>query len=76
MALTGGGSHGGGWSEEEDTGHVQVCQQAQEQVLLSLGAGHHLEEKAGEAEHQPGKQVEVWAGVICEVGAQIEGRMQ
>lgn len=51
VALTGGGSHGGVGREEKDSGHVQVCQQEEEQVLFSLGAGHDLQEEAREAQH-------------------------
>lgn len=52
--FAGGRSHRD-WSETANTGHVSFLQQAQEQVLLSLGSRHYLKEKnESPPQHQPG----------------------
>lgn len=54
MFVAGGRPHGDR-SEAADAGHVSLLQQAQEQVLVPVGAGHDLqEEDEGPPQHQPG----------------------
>ena len=55
--FAGGRSHRGG-SETTDAGYVSFLQQAQEQILVSLGSRHYLQEKnKSSSEHQPGVHV-------------------
>lgn len=52
--FAGGSSHRK-WSETAHTSYVSFLQQAQEQVLLSLGSWHYLKEKnKSPSQYQPG----------------------
>lgn len=54
--FAGGGSHRN-WSETTGAGYVSLLQQAQEQILLSLGSWHYLKEKNKSPPYdQPGLQ--------------------